>query len=106
MTVSEIWANPEKFKPVKVGYLCKETILNTDERTLKIINDIDYMAQSIVDVYKFRRNDKHTDSFYELPCVCEDKLYREMLITLMDVFGVVTKTKTFYAISNENSENE
>ena len=65
--------------------------------------DSDDMAQLVVDAYKLKRMDAHCGYF---PCVCEDKLYREMLITLMDVFGVVTKTKTFYAISNEESKND
>lgn len=105
MKPSEIWATPNLFKPIRMGCVSKEAILNTDERTLNTISDIDYMAQLIVDTYKSKRN-KGTDSFWVLPCVCEDKLYRETLIMLMDVFGVVQKTRTFYAISNEESEDE
>lgn len=104
MKIGDIWVNPENFKPVKVGYLSKEAILNTDERTLSIISDIDAMADSIVDAYNLKRD--KCNSFWVLPYVCEDKLYRETLITLMDVFGVVTKTKTFYAISNEETDND
>lgn len=104
MKIGDIWVNPENFKPVKVGYLSKEAILNTDEGTLKTISDIDDMAQSIVDAYKSKRY--KCNSFWVLPYVCEDKLYRETLITLMDVFGVVTKTKTFYAISKEDTDND
>lgn len=103
MKIGDIWVNPENFKPVKFGYLSKEAILNTDERTLSIISDIDAMADSIVDAYNLKRDEC---TFWVLPYVPADKLYRETLITLMDVFGVVTKTKTFYAISNEETDND
>ena len=103
MKAGEIWSNPEEFNPVKVWCINKEEILNTDERTLEAIDEIDAITQYIVD--------RAINYSPRLPlpnrglCV-KHKLYQKIFVSLLDIFGIVKKTKTFYALSNGESEDE
>lgn len=102
MTPSEIWANPNEFNPVKAGYMRKEAILATDERTLNAIAEIDTMTQYIVDsAHRSSRLPLSMRDLYVSP-----ELYKKIFIKLLDAFGIVQKTKTFYTIRNEEGEND
>ena len=102
MKAVEIWANPEEFNPVKFGCMDKEEILNTDERTLGAIDEIDTITQYIV---------AHAINSPRLllpnrGLFVKDKLYQKIFVSLLDEFGIVKKTKTFYAFSIGESEDE
>lgn len=103
MKASEIWANPNEFKPIKVGCMSKEAILNTDDRTLNAIDEINTMTQYIVDSAK---NSPRLPGLLMHDLYVKNELYNKIFVSLLDVFGIVQKTKTFYTISHEESEDE
>lgn len=105
MKAGEIWANPEEFNPVKVWCIDKEEILNTDARTLEVMDEIDTITQYIVD----RAINSPRLPLPNRGLLVKDKLYQKIFVSLLDVFGIVKKTKTFYAFSNgapSNGESE
>jgi hypothetical protein len=102
MKAGEIWANPEEFNPVKVWCIDKEEILNTDARTLEVMDEIDTITQYIVD----RAINSPRLPLQNRGLLVKDKLYQKIFVSLLEVFGIVKKTKTFYALSNGESEDE
>lgn len=103
MKAGEIWANPDEFNPVKAGCMSKEVILNTDERTLEAIDEVDTITQYIVD----RAINYSPRLLLPNRGLClRHKLYQKIFVSLLDVFGIVKKTKVFYAFSNGESEDE
>lgn len=102
MKPGEIWANPNDFKPVRLGCMSKEVILNTDDRTLNAIDEINIMTQYIVDSAK--KSPRLPMTMRDL--YVKNVLYKKIFVELLDVFGIVQKTKTFYTINHEESENE
>ena len=102
MKAGEIWANPDEFNPVKVGCISKEVILNTDDRTLGVIDEIDAMTQYVVDS---AINSPRLPIPNRGLCL-KHKLYQKIFVSLLDAFGIVKKTKVFYAFSNDAFSND